>query len=1064
MRSVAISLSFLALLLHVAPARAQYRFDSWTTDQGLPQNSVQAILQARDGYLWLTTFDGLVRFDGVRFTVFNRANTPGIKTNRFTALYEDRDGILWIGSEHGILTRYDGLEFESFSLDGDGSGVIQGIAGDESGRLWIRRDARILEWRGNQAHVVAQGFANLLNIRSGIYRRSGFGGFWSQDEHGLRLFWRGEVTTVTAGSELDGGPRGLVHAVAEDGRGELWVASDAGVWRVKSAGREADLQVRRFDGCAPGRSQLGFSPHLTLFCLDARANLLQFRVETGERITFGPAPEGLTTNLAGAVFYEDHEQNLWIGAGTHGLHRVRRQVITTYSQPEGLRDRNIYPVYQDRRGAIWLGAWLRTLSKIEDGRVINYSIDDGLSGGPITALFEDRDGRLWIGAHAASGVAGGLRIREDGSESGRSEGRAGRSARNGSAGHTGSSGRDRFVVPRGLEQLTSIKAIHQDRHGAMWFGTADRLVRVAIDGAQTSYTARDGLAGNDVQTIVEGADGTLWFGGARGLTRFASGTPSGVFTAFKEQDGLPSNHIRSLYEDRDGVLWIGTYDGGMARYKDGRFTRYTTRDGLFDDGAFQILEDGRGSLWMSSNRGIYRVSKQDLTAFAEGRLQAITSVSYGKSDGMRSVEANGGSWPAGIKARDGTLWFPTQDGVVTIDPARLPAGAPPAPVRIEACRVDRRPVSIAGDTAIRLGPDNNDIEIDYTAVTFVNSARARFKYRLLGLDRQWIDAGTRRTAYYSSVPPGRYTFEVMAANSDGVWNPAGRSLAVLVLPPFYRTWWFLTLIAALAAAAAYLAWRTRVRQLRAAHASQQAFSRQLIASQEAERKRIAAELHDSIGQRLVIIKNLAALVSDPTLVSDPALVSDAALASVPTRVDDPVKSAELTRSRVGEISAEAQLAIGEVREIAQNLRPHHLDRLGLTKALQALLRKAAGASAITFTADVDALDGLFPKDAEITVYRVVQEGVNNILKHSRATEAYVTVRRARSQVFLTMRDNGCGFSLSTVEEPAGRAGFGLYGIIERVTLLGGRADVRSVQGEGTTIDVAFDLSGGVQST
>jgi signal transduction histidine kinase/ligand-binding sensor domain-containing protein len=1021
MRCVAISLSVLAILLHAVHARAQYQFDSWTTEQGLPQNSVQAILQARDGYLWLTTFDGLVRFDGVRFTVFNRANTPGIKTNRFTALYEDRDGVLWIGSEHGVLTRYDPSKsrFESFSLDGEGSGVIQGIAGDESGRLWIRRDDRILEWRGGQTHVVATGFANLLNIRSGIYRRSGFAGFWSQDDHGLRLFRRGEVTAAIGSNA----PRTAVHAVAEDSRGDLWVAGDDGVARMtmKSGGRFAE--------CAPGRSQFAFSPRLTLFCLDARAYLRMIRLDTGERITFGPAPEGLTANLAGAVFYEDREQNIWIGAGTHGLHRIRRQLITTYSQLEGLRDRNIYPVYQDRHGAIWLGAWLRTLSKIEGGRVTNYSVDDGLSGGLITALFEDRDGRLWIGAHPNYGVGGGLRIREEGHRT-----------------HSGSQ-RDRFVVPPGLDQHSSVKAIHQDRRGAMWFGTAERLVRVE-NGTQSSYTSRDGLAGNDVQTIVESADGTMWFGGARGLTRYtnsanttnsANGTNSGKFTAFKEQDGLPSDHVRALYEDRDGVLWIGTYDGGMARFQNGRFTRYTTRDGLFDDGAFQILEDARGFLWMSSNRGIYRVNKREMNAFAEGRLQAITSVSYGKGEGMRSVEANGGSWPAGIKARDGTLWFPTQDGVVTIDPARLPAGAPPAPVRIEASRVDRRTVPI--DAAIGLGPDNHDIEIDYTAVTFVNSARVRFKYQLVGLDRDWIDAGTRRTAYYSSVPPGRYTFMVMAANSDGAWNPEGRSLAVIVRPPFYRTWWFLTLAAALAvtiaAAAAYLAWRTRVRQLRVAHAVQQAFSRQLIASQEAERKRIAAELHDSIGQRLVIIKNLATLVTDTTM------------------------TAEQSRGRVGEISAEAHQAIGEVREIAQNLRPHHLDRLGLTKALQALLRKAAGASTITFTADVDLLDGLFPKDAEITVYRVVQEGVNNILKHSHATEAHVTVRRARSQVFLTMKDNGRGFSLSTVEEPAGRIGFGLYGIIERVTLLGGRADVRSVQGEGTTISVAFDLVGGV---
>lgn len=997
--TISVSVSLLLILCHAVPGRAQYQLDSWTTDQGLPQNSVQAILQTRDGYLWLTTFDGLVRFDGVRFTVFNRSNTPGIGSNRFTTLYEDRDGVLWIGSEHSIVTRHDGTRFESFTIEGEGSGVIQGIAGDDSGRMWIRRDDRILEWRGGgRTQVVAEGFSNLLNIRSGIYRRSGFGGFWSQDAHGLKLFVRGEAMNAT---ERGGGWRGAVHAVAEDARGAIWVASEGGVAPLRTEmDSRGHVPNHDADGCAPGNTQLAFSPRMTRLCFDANGNLLLIRLDTGERVVLGRPPAGMTSNLAGVVFYEDREHNLWIGAGTHGLHRVRRQVMTTWSEAEGLRDRNIYPVYQARRGAIWLGAWLQTLSRIEGGRVTNYSAADGLSGGPISALFEDRDGRLWIGAH---GAAYGLRIREP---------------------HEPGDEPARFVIPAGLEPITFVKAIHQDRHGAMWFGTASRLVRYA-GGTLTSYTTRDGLAGNDVQVIVEAASGALWLGGARGLTRFEHG----AFTTFTEKSGLPGNHVRSIYEDRDGVLWIGTYDGGMARFRNGRFTRYTTREGLFDDGAFQILEDGRGYLWMSSNRGIYRVSKREMHEVADGRLHAVTAVSYGKSDGMRSVEANGGSWPAGIKARDGTLWFPTQDGVVTIDPERLPAAAAAAPVRIEACRVDRRPVSV--QAAVRLGPDNHDIEIDYTAVTFVNSARARFKYRLEGLDREWVEAGTRRTAYYSSVPPGRYTFTVIAANSDGVWNTTGGSLAVVVLPPFYRTWWFSALVGVAMGAAAWLAWRSRVTQLERAHAAQQAFSRQLIASQEAERKRIAAELHDGIGQRLVIIKNLATLVSS--------------------------MSANGSRARADEISAEAQQAIGEVREIAQNLRPSHLDRLGLTRALQALVRKAAGASPIAFTADMDTVDGVFPKDAEINVYRVVQEGVNNILKHSQATEAHVTLRRARSQVLLTMHDNGRGFPAPAGDEQAGRGGFGLTGIVERVTLLGGRADVQSAQGDGTTISVAFDL-------
>ncbi len=323
-------------------------------------------------------------------------------------------------------------------------------------------------------------------------------------------------------------------------------------------------------------------------------------------------------------------------------------------------------------------------------------------------------------------------------------------------------------------------------------------------------------------------------------------------------------------------------------------------------------------------------------------------------------------------------------------------------------------------------------EIQYTGLSFVNPRRVRFRYRLAGLDDDWVEAADRRTAYYSYVPPGSYTFTVIAANSDGVWNTEGANLALVVLPPFYRTWWFLTLVMAGAVGLVAVAWTRRESRLKRAHSTQRAFSRQLIASQEAERKRIAAELHDSLGQRLVIIKNLAMLAG----------------------------SADTDRAgeRVGEISTEASLAIGEVREIAQNLRPHHLDHLGLTKALEALVRKAANASTIRFAAEVDGIDGLFPKEAEINVYRVVQECVNNILKHSGAGAARVTARRSPSQVLITVQDDGRGFAPATGDHQPGHGGFGLLGMQERVTLLGGRFDVRSAPGQGTTVAIAFDVT------
>ncbi len=238
----------------------------------------------------------------------------------------------------------------------------------------------------------------------------------------------------------------------------------------------------------------------------------------------------------------------------------------------------------------------------------------------------------------------------------------------------------------------------------------------------------------------------------------------------------------ALYQDREGVLWIGTYDGGLARLEDGRLTRYTIKEGLFNNGVFQILEDARGNFWMSSNRGIYRVRKQELNEVAARKRSAITSVAYGKSDGMLNAECNGGAWPAGIKARDGKLWFPTQDGVAVIDPETISANPQPPPVVIESFLLDR--AAVAFDRPVRISPGQESLEIAYTALSFINSEQLKFKYRLAGLDRDWIEADTRRTAYYSHVPPGDYVFQVIAANSDGVWNTEGQSLRIVVVPPF----------------------------------------------------------------------------------------------------------------------------------------------------------------------------------------------------------------------------------------------------------------------------------------
>ncbi len=532
------------------------------------------------------------------------------------------------------------------------------------------------------------------------------------------------------------------------------------------------------------------------------------------------------------------------------------------------------------------------------------------------------------------------------------------------------------------------------------------------------------MPSDDVKVIHESTDAAgqsvLWIGTSGGLARLEDGR----FTSFTTADGLAGNRVRSIYEDADGTLWIGTYDDGLSRFRDGTFFNYRTEQGLYNNGVFQILEDRHANFWISSNKGIYRVSRRELNEMAEGRRSRITSVAFGKADGMLNSECNGGRQPAGLVARDGRLWFPTMGGVVVVDPEAAPVNPLPPPVLIESVMLERAAVEFG--QGVRVGPGQRDLEIAYTGLSLIKSDQVRFRYKLEGLNDDWVEAGTRRVAYFPYLSPGTYTFRVIAANSDGIWNDAGAALRVVVAAPFYRTTWFITLVVLGMAATGHLAYRSRIAQMRRRQDEQAAFSRRLIESQEAERKRIAAELHDSLGQSLLVIKNRALLGG--------------------MSPDDQGTAKE----QFDEISLAASQAIDEARRIAYDLRPYHLDRLGLTQSLEEMIERVAASTSIRFTVNLPLLDGVFSKEGEAIFYRIVQESVSNIVKHSGTSEAVVAIRREEDAVTLTIRDNGKGFSTAG---SSGSGGFGLIGLAERVQMLGGTYALDTAPGRGTAITV-----------
>lgn len=975
MRRFATTAAVIALsaILFGSSMSGQYRSTQWTADSGLPQNSVRGVVQTSDGYIWVATLNGVARFDGIRFRVFDKSNTHGISSSRFVSMVHGAGNDLWLASEDNNVIRYSNGQFVTL---GPESGIrphsVGAITTDRHGGLWVESDEHVYRW----------------DVPTQRFERESFS---TGDLHFIPLWWVGTGFWALRGSELLCFSHGKLKSYAlpadlkpEEIRG-IAAGADGLVWAGTRDGRFGKLTDGKF---------LAYQGTVTnQFANPARRN---WKVEISHdfnRILTFPS-EGVDHGIPYNVIISDNEDNTWVGSEGQGLFRIQKQSIEAVSSIQGLASDNVYPVMRSHTGDIWAGSWPAGLSQIHDNKVVRvFRTKDGLPG-LVSSLAEDNSGTLWVGSH------NGLRILAG----------------------------NRLIAPPALPKgpFPAVQAIYQTPDGAMLFGTPKGLY--VLDGAKSHWMySRDGLATDDVRVIVGDRRGDIWIGGYGGLTRLHRGE----LTRWTEAEGLPSNNVRSVLEDSSGDIWVGTYDGGIGWLHNGRWVTFNEKSGLYDNGAFQILEDAQRRFWISSNRGIYRVSRDQLVELAEGQREHVDSIVYGRSDGMLSVECNGGLWPAGAKDDRGLLWFPTQKGLAMIDPASIAAVTQPPRVQIESVSIEHKPQDNLHHVVLK--PRQSNLEVDYTALSFTKPEQISFRYMLEGVDDGWQEVGRRRTAYYSHLPPGDYVFRVSARNSDGVASLRDATLFISVIPPFYRRWWFLALLLIALLGIVWLVWSYRIRQLRKAQATQQAFSRDLIASQENERRRIAAELHDSLGQRLIIINNLALFLLRPK---------------------GKARTEEDRFQTLEEITTEATQAIEETRAISYALRPFQLDRLGLTKAIQALVRTVSRASEIEITTAMDDIDNAFDEDLRINFYRIVQEALNNIVKHSGATHASVKVERTKSSVILTISDNGKGLP-PDVRSVAGPGGFGLTGMRERATLLRGTMHIRSNPRAGTLLTVEF---------
>jgi len=769
----------VALLLTTAtrgraldPGRAvtQYVHEIWTTDEGLPQDLINWILQTRDGYVWLATQEGLARFDGVRFTVFDKSNTPALPSDWISRILEARDGSLWVGTQTSGLCRYKDDRWTAFTTkEGLSGDLITGIFEDTQKTLWVCTDGkglnRIEEGRKPEVYTIEHGL--LHNDVRTVYRDSR-GHLWVGTRRGLNLWKDGRFTVYSTEIGL---AEDAVYSIVEDRSGGLWIGTINGGLKCLKGGTAFRLTTK--DGL-PNNSVLSLKE-------DREGNLWigtdgggLARLTEGRLTVFG-TDDGLSHGVVNSIV-EDHEGSLWIGTYGGGLDRLRDGSFTTYTVREGLAGNFAVSVFEDVEGAVWIGTFGAGLCRLKDGVVTTYTTKQGLSNDYILSVHGDRQGNLWIGTRG-----GGLNRLSDG----------------------------RFSVYMTLDGVPcdNVWCLEEDGEGALWIGT-DRGVSRYRDGVFTAYKGEDGFVKESVRAVFPDSEGNIWMGTFNAGLRVMK---NDKVTTYTKEDGLPSNTIGAFLQDADGALWIGT-ESGVVRRKDGKFLAATGKDGLIDSAVWLILDDEIGNLWLGSNKGIFRFSKEAFADFAAGRIKRIRSSGYGKPDGMRSQECIGGAQPTGCRSRDGRLWFATTEGVAVVDPDEIGRRTSPPRVVVESLIADDELVSPKVSV---LPPGKERLEFHYTALSFRIPSRVLFRYRLEGFDHDWVDAGTRRVVYYTNLPPGTYKFQVTACTDEGIWSETGASMAISLAPYFYQTRWFYALLVVALGTVIVAGYRLRVSRLHA---------------------------------------------------------------------------------------------------------------------------------------------------------------------------------------------------------------------------------------------------------
>lgn len=968
-----------------------FTFHSWQREQGLPQNFVRALAQTRDGYVWVGSDDGVARFDGLRFVPFGLRE--GLDSGPVKTLFGDSQGALWIGSAAAGLTREQDGHFAA--VTNLPSAAILALAEDKQRRIWIGTDAGLAIWQAGEIQTPAPG-QPFKDLPVTALTRDRHGNMWiGVKGAGVFKFDGARFQKITDHSvePLLEDP----HCLLVDRQDRLWVgAADEFVLYLEK-GRWRPQRIHPHQG-KPYIAALAETPDGTIWAASIGEGLFQFKNGAVQAVN---ARSGLSDNLAETLLV-DQQGVLWVG--THGgLNRLRTQTVLSFGAMDGLGYGAVQGLAEFGPGVIWAGKPNDGIFRWE-GRSFRRLSNEGLAlaGPQVNALLCPADGSCWVAAER-----GLLHFTSPQSASDAAE-----------------------LIP--FTNGANIIALMQDAEGGLWVGTRDgRLWR----RWREQWTAEpDPWQEHAISAIVQDGDGSILVGtSGAGLYRLR-GTK---ITHYGKAEGLLSELIRTLYLDKAGSLWIGTEGGGLSRLRGEQIATFTTRERLPDNTISQILEDDFGCLWLGSNRGIACVSKEELDSVQAGKTAAVYAQIYGRDEGLPSEECTSGFYPAGLKTHDGLLWFSTLKGIVVANPRRRPVDTIAPRVVLDEVTLDGQPVSASAQASLHVPPGKHRLEFTYTAMAFDAPDRVRFRYRLEPLDRDWFDAGTRRTASYPFVPPGDYQFLVSASTSDDNWGAPATMVSVTVAHHFWQAWWFrgLALVGVLCAVAGFA---RVVEKKKMQHRLRQLEQEKVL---ERERTRIAQDLHDEMGAKLCRISFLS---------------------------EDARRVAELPaelRSHIVSISDASREVLHSLDEIVWAVNPRNDSLEPVASYIGQYAQDYFQETGIQCELDIPAQFPFYPLSSQLRhhLFHAVHEALTNALKHSKATRLKVAIKCEGSVFEVAASDNGAGFDPARIGGPANSGGFvagnGLRNMRERLAEVGGSCRIESQPGGGTTVRFIIRMNG-----